>query len=254
MSEDLIVCDRVSRVYRSTVGQESLAIDNVSLSIRTGEFVCLVGPSGCGKTTLLNIIAGFILPTGGTVRLRDKVIKRPGPDRGVVFQEYSLFGWLTVRGNVEFGLRMAGTPANERQRIATHYLRLVGLEAAAARYPFELSGGMKQRVAIARALVTNPEVLLMDEPFAALDAMTRSSLQSELLSIWETERKTVVFVTHNIAEALYLGDRLIVMSPGPGRIQDEVVVPLARPRRRTSPAFNELYERLEKSLGVQAGD
>jgi NitT/TauT family transport system ATP-binding protein len=230
------------------------ALDEVSLTVRSGEFLCVVGPSGCGKTTLLNMIAGFIPPTDGSIRLRGKQISGPGPERGVVFQEYSLFGWLTVRDNVEFGLRMARMAAVERRQIADRYLAMVSLADVGSRYPFELSGGMKQRVAIARALVTNPAVLLMDEPFAALDSMTRSSMQSELMAICQAERKTVIFITHNIGEALYLADRVAVMSARPGRIIDEIWVSLPRPRRRTSAGFNDLYERIEQLLGVHVAE
>jgi NitT/TauT family transport system ATP-binding protein len=203
---------------------------------------------------LLNMIAGFISPTEGSIRLHGKEISGPGPERGVVFQEYSLFGWLTVRDNIEFGLRMARMPSAKRREIADHYLAMVSLGDVGSRYPFELSGGMKQRVAIARALVTNPAVLLMDEPFAALDSMTRSSMQSELRAICQAERKTVIFITHNIGEALYLADRVVVMSTRPGRIIDEICVRLPHPRRRTSAAFNELYERIEQRLGVQVAE
>jgi ABC-type nitrate/sulfonate/bicarbonate transport system ATPase subunit len=230
------------------------ALDEVNLTVESGEFLCVVGPSGCGKTTLLNMIAGFIPPTGGSIRLRGKQILGPGPERGVVFQEYSLFGWLTVRDNVEFGLRMARMPTAERRKITDRYLTMVRLADVGSRYPFELSGGMKQRVAIARALVTNPALLLMDEPFAALDSMTRGTMQSELMTICQAERKTVIFVTHNISEALYLADRVVVMSARPGQVVDDICVRLPRPRKRTSAAFNDLYERIEQLLGVQVAE
>jgi NitT/TauT family transport system ATP-binding protein len=235
-------------------GETIQALDEVSLTVESGEFLCIVGPSGCGKTTLLNMIAGFILPTDGSIRVRGKQISGPGPDRGVVFQEYSLFSWLTVRDNVEFGVRMARVAAAERRQTADHYLAMVRLADVGLRYPFELSGGMKQRVAIARALATNPAVLLMDEPFAALDSMTRSSMQSELTAICQAERKTVIFITHNIGEALYLGDRVVVMSARPGRVIDDISVLLPRPRRRTSAAFNDLYARVEQLLGVHVAE
>ncbi|MCO5157495.1 MAG: ABC transporter ATP-binding protein [Aquamicrobium sp.] len=226
------------------------ALAAVDLTIQENEFLCLLGPSGCGKTTLLNLIAGFISPTTGRISIEGAPISKPGPDRGVVFQDYSLFGWLTVRGNVEFGPRMAGISAKERRELADYYLSLVGLTKFAEKYPFELSGGMKQRVAIARSLVTKPRVLLMDEPFAALDAMTRSTLQSEVLDIQRAEKKTVVFVTHNIGEAIFLADRIVVMSPHPGRVQEVINVDFPRPRTRTTSSFNELYEHLENSIGV----
>jgi NitT/TauT family transport system ATP-binding protein len=250
-AKEIIVCEDASRIFRTTLGDETWAVKNVFLSIGAAEFVCLLGPSGCGKTTLLNLIAGFLRTTEGRIYLEGEEVRGPGPDRGFVFQEYTLFRWLRVRANVEFGLRMLRMPASQRKEIIDRYLRMVGLQDMEDKYPFELSGGMKQRVAIARALVMNPQVLLMDEPFAALDAMTRSSLQRELLSIWESEKKTIVFVTHNIAEAIFLADRICVMSPQPGRITTEVVVDLPRPRSRTATGFNQIYERLEKCVGMQ---
>ncbi|MEC5383550.1 ABC transporter ATP-binding protein [Aurantimonas sp. C2-6-R+9] len=249
MALEFIKSEQVSRDFQ-TVGGVIQALATVNLTIRENEFLCLLGPSGCGKTTLLNLIAGFIPPTSGKISIEGTPITKPGPDRGVVFQDYSLFGWLTVRGNVEFGPRMAGTSVKERRELADYYLSLVGLTKFAEKYPFELSGGMKQRVAIARSLVTKPHVLLMDEPFAALDAMTRSSLQSEVLDIQRAEKKTVVFVTHNIGEAIFLADRIVVMSPHPGRIQEVIDVDFPRPRTRTTSSFNELYERLENTIGV----
>jgi NitT/TauT family transport system ATP-binding protein len=226
----------------------------LSLSIKPGEFVCVLGPSGCGKTTLLNILAGFVIPSRGEVRINGERIAGPSSERGVVFQDYSLFPWLTAQANVEFGLRMAGRPARERRQAADALLDLVGLPEAGAKYPFELSGGMKQRVAIARALATHPALLLMDEPFAALDAMTRASLQGRLIEIQQQEAQTILFVTHNIAEALLLGSRLIVMSPNPGRIIEDIAIDLPRPRRRTSPAFNELYDHVVRSIGLETAE
>jgi NitT/TauT family transport system ATP-binding protein len=250
----VIRCERLSRTYRLTSGETVHALQETSLSVPSGQFLCVVGPSGCGKTTLLNMIAGFIAPSSGSIMLRGEPIFGPGPERGVVFQEYSLFGWLTVRDNVEFGLRMAQIPAAERRGTVDRYLAMVGLGDVGGRYPFELSGGMKQRVAIARALAINPAVLLMDEPFAALDSMTRSSMQSELTAICQAERKTVIFITHNIGEALFLADRVVVMSSRPGRIVDDIPITMPRPRRRTTPTFNELYERIERLLGVEVAE
>ena len=250
----LLVLDGVSHGYRSTQGVSSIAVENVSLTIHAGEFVCLLGPSGCGKTTLLNMVAGFLAPTKGQVRMSGNRIDGPSPERGVVFQDYSLFPWLTVEANVEFGLQMARVKRAERRERAQHYLKMVGLQDAGGRYPFELSGGMKQRVAIARALATNPDVLLMDEPFAALDAMTRATLQSELLAIHESERKTIIFVTHNIGEALNLGTRAIVLSPNPGRVVKDIEIDVPRPRRRVSARFNELYQELADSIGVDMSE
>jgi NitT/TauT family transport system ATP-binding protein len=249
----LISCVDLGHVYESGRGSAA-ALGNVSLSIDRGEFVCVLGPSGCGKTSLLNILAGFITPSHGDVRVGGERIAGPSSERGVVFQDYSLFPWLTAQGNVEFGLRMAGRPARERSEIAHDLLRLVGLPEAGAKYPFELSGGMKQRIAIARALAPRPSLLLMDEPFAALDAMTRNSLQLKLIEIHRQERPTILFVTHNIAEALFLASRLIVMSPNPGHIVEDIRVDLPRPRRRTSASFNELYEHIARAIGLEAAE
>jgi NitT/TauT family transport system ATP-binding protein len=251
--QPLIVCDNLGHVYDSGRGQTS-ALENVALTINRREFVCVLGPSGCGKTTLLNILAGFVVPSHGDVRINGQQIDGPTPERGVVFQDYSLFPWLTAQANVEFGLRMAGRSASERRAVAGDLLRQVGLPDAGAKYPFELSGGMKQRVAIARALATRPALLLMDEPFAALDAMTRSSLQAGLIEIQKEGAQTILFVTHNIAEALVLGSRLIVMSPNPGRIVEDIAVDLPRPRRRTSPAFNALYDHVAGAIGLGAAE
>jgi NitT/TauT family transport system ATP-binding protein len=249
----LIVCDGVGHTYGSERGNTT-ALGNVSVTIRPGEFVCVLGPSGCGKTTLLNILAGFVAPSRGAVRIAGEPIAGPSSERGVVFQDYSLFPWLTAQANVEFGLRMAGRPPRERRLAAQALLELVGLPDAGTKYPFELSGGMKQRVAIARALATRPALLLMDEPFAALDAMTRSALQVRLIEIQQQQAQTILFVTHNIAEALVLGSRLIVMSSNPGRIVEDFAVDLPRPRRRTTPAFNELYDRVARSIGLETAE
>jgi NitT/TauT family transport system ATP-binding protein len=193
-------------------------LDDVSFNVEAGEFVALVGPSGCGKTTLLDLIAGLAKPDRGQILVNGKPVEGPGLDRGVVFQQYALFPWRTALGNIEFGLEAKGVPKAERNTRACEYLDLVGLAAFGDRYPHELSGGMKQRVAIARALSFNPDVLLMDEPFAALDAQTRETLQDELLRIWQRTGTTVVFITHSIDEAIYLGQRVLVMAAAPGRI------------------------------------
>lgn len=229
-------------------GREMEVLRDINLSIRENEFVCFVGPSGCGKTTLLRIIAGLEDPTTGTVTLSGEPIMGPGPERGMVFQEYSLFPWRTVLDNVAFGLELKGVPSEERRSRAREYLRMVGLERFEARYPHELSGGMKQRVAIARALVNDPRALLMDEPFGALDAQTRNVMQSELLRIWEERRKTVVFVTHSVDEAIYLADRIVIMSARPGRIKDVIEVDLPRPRKRTSIEVNQIRDRILSDL------
>lgn len=204
------------------------AIDDITLDVAPGEFLVLVGPSGCGKSTLLDLLGGLSDPTRGRILLDGNPIHGPGLDRGIVFQQYALLPWRTARHNIEFGLEAKGLPKNERRAVAQHYLELVGLDAFADRYPHELSGGMKQRVAIARSLAFDPEVLLMDEPFAALDAQTRESLQDELLRIWKATGKTIVFITHGIDEAIYLGQRVAVLTSRPGRIKTVVDVAIDR--------------------------
>ncbi len=213
------------------------ALLDITLDVHTNEFVCLLGPSGCGKSTLLNIVAGFIPPSEGRVLAYGAEITAPGADRGVVFQEYALFPWLTVQENVEFGPRLKGVAKAERRRLAEHYLDLVGLAAHRQKYPVQLSGGMKQRVAIARALANNPTVILMDEPFGALDAQTRELMQEELSRIQQVEHKTIVFVTHSIREAVFLADRVVVMTSSPGRIKEIVDIDLPEPRDKFSAAF-----------------
>lgn len=206
------------------------AVSTVDMHVKPGEFVSIIGPSGCGKSTLLNIIAGFVKPTSGKALFDGAPIRGPGSDRGVVFQQYSLFPWLTVRKNVEFGLKMKGTPASQRETQARTLLGLAGLLAFENHYPEQLSGGMKQRVGIVRALATSPQVLLMDEPFGALDAQTRTVMQEILTNMWQQFRISVLFVTHDIEESIFLSDRIYVMTARPGRIKAEIVVPLPRPR------------------------
>lgn len=201
------------------------ALEDISLDVRSGEFLALVGPSGCGKSTLLDLLGGLTTPTSGRILLDGRPITGPGRDRGIVFQQYALFPWRTAAENVEFGLDIAGLSATQRREIARHFLDLVGLSGFANRYPHELSGGMKQRVAIARSLAYDPEVLLMDEPFAALDAQTRETLQGELQRIWRATGKTIVFITHGIDEALVLGQRVAVMTSRPGRIKQVINIP-----------------------------
>ncbi|OLT54545.1 ABC transporter ATP-binding protein [Cellulosimicrobium sp. CUA-896] len=236
----------VSYSYRSSLPP---VMEHVDLSIRSGEFFVLLGPSGCGKTTILNQVAGFERPTAGEMLVAGERITAPGPDRAVVFQGHeSLLGWLTVRQNVEFPLKVAGVGTAERRRRGQHVLELVELAHQADKLPHELSGGMKQRVQIARGLVTDSRMLLMDEPFGALDAQTRASLQLELSSIWERERRTVLFITHDISEAVILADRVGVMSAGPRAYLHSVVdVDLPRPRRR-GPELNALVDRLEATV------
>ena len=219
----------VEKKYNTRKG-EVVALNGVDFDIRENEFICVIGPSGCGKSTLLNIIAGLLEPTSGQILVDGKPISGTGTDRGVVFQQYALFPWLTVKKNVEFGLKLKGLSKEECDTIAMKYLKMVELEKFADSYPKELSGGMKQRVAIARAYAMNPEVLLMDEPFGALDAQTRTQLQSELLKAWQEENKTCFFVTHDIEEAIVLATRVVIMSARPGRIKEVVDIDIPYPR------------------------
>jgi NitT/TauT family transport system ATP-binding protein len=226
------------------------AVHGVSFGIEASEFLCIVGPSGCGKSTLLNIMAGFLNPTGGEIRIGGAPVKGAGTDRGVVFQDFAqLFPWRTALDNVAFGLEMKGVPKAQREALALEQLRLVKLENFARAYPHHLSGGMQQRVAIARALAYNPAVLLMDEPFAALDALTRDEMQRLLADVWRTTRKTVIYVTHNVAEAVYLADRVVVMTPHPGTVKTEVAVRLTRPRDPLSVEFLDYQKDLLQLLG-----
>jgi NitT/TauT family transport system ATP-binding protein len=219
------------------------ALLGFDIDVREGEFLSIVGPSGCGKSTFLNTILGLIKPDSGELRLRNRRIAGPGPDRAMVFQEFGLLPWRTVRHNVELGLELKGVAAATRRQVAKRFIEMVGLAGFEAHYPHELSGGMKQRVGLARALATDPDVLLMDEPFAALDAQTRDLMQMELLRIWQAARKTVLFVTHQIDEAIYLSDRVMVMTRRPGRAKQIFTIALPRPRdyeMRVTPAFNDL--------------
>jgi NitT/TauT family transport system ATP-binding protein len=239
----------VSLTYDTPAGSVP-GVAGVSFDMDVSEFLCLVGPSGCGKTTLLNIIAGFLSPTGGEIRIGGKAVTGHGMDRGIVFQDFAqLFPWRTALGNVAFGLEMKGVPKTEREEIALAQLKLVKLEKFAHAYPHHLSGGMQQRVAIARALAYNPAVLLMDEPFAALDALTRDAMQRLLAEVWRETRKTVIYVTHNVAEAVYLADRVIVMTPHPGKVKAEVAIALKRPRDPLSVEFLDHQKQLLAHLG-----
>jgi NitT/TauT family transport system ATP-binding protein len=228
--------------------EQIVALDGIDLEIGDDEFLTILGPSGCGKTTLLNIVAGFDQATSGDVRLDGEAILKPGPDRGVVFQEYALFPWLTVEQNIEFGLRERRVAKAQRRTRVRDQIASVGLSGFERRYPQELSGGMRQRVAIARALVNDPKILLLDEPFAALDAQTRTLMQEELLRVWSAARRTAIFITHNIEEAILLGDRVVVMTARPGRIKEIVTVNLPRPRDVTSAEFNETRRRIALML------
>jgi NitT/TauT family transport system ATP-binding protein len=226
-----LVLRGLSKTYFDAyAGAHVSAVEDVSLTVQESEFVSLVGPSGCGKTTLLNMIAGFVAPSRGEILLDGRSVKGPGPDRGVVFQAFALFPWKTVLDNVAFGPKMRGVPRAERERIAREYVALVGLTGTEGRYPAELSGGMQQRVGVARALANRPDVLLMDEPFASVDAQTRMTLQEELTRIWQDRRPTIVFVTHDVEEAVFLANRVVVLSRAPGRVVAELPVELPRPR------------------------
>ncbi|MBJ6724381.1 ABC transporter ATP-binding protein [Geomesophilobacter sediminis] len=218
---------------RGEAARDFVALKDINLEVRKGEFLVLVGPSGCGKSTLLDILAGLAHPNSGDVLIDGKRITGPALDRGIVLQGYALFPWRTVRKNVEFGLEIKKVPKSQRREISDRFIKLVGLEGFADRYPHELSGGMKQRVAIARALAYDPEVLLMDEPFAAVDAQTRENLQDELLRIWEETGKTIIFVTHSIEEAAFLGDRVAVLTANPGTLREIVKIELPRPRHNS---------------------
>jgi NitT/TauT family transport system ATP-binding protein len=234
--------DNVVKKFNTRNG-EMVALNGVSMDIHTNEFVCVVGPSGCGKSTLLNIIGGLATPTSGKVYVDDKEVDGPGPERGIVFQQYALFPWLTVEKNVQFGLKLQGKSQAECEEITQKYLKMVDLEQFAKAYPKELSGGMKQRVAIARAYAVNPEVLLMDEPFGALDAQTRTQLQTELLETWEKEKKTCFFITHDVEEAIILAQRVVIMCARPGRVKDIVDIDIPYPRNQETkmlPRFLEL--------------
>jgi len=232
-------------------GETVQAVKSVSLNVQPGEFVSLIGPSGCGKSTLMNAVAGFIKASGGVLTLDGGAIDGPGSDRGVVFQQYSLFPWMTVRKNVEFGLRMKGVSPSQRETQARTLLGLAGLLAFENHYPSQLSGGMKQRVGIVRALATGPQVLLMDEPFGALDSQTRSVMQEILTNMWQRLRLSVLFITHDIEEAIFLSDRIYVMTARPGRIKAELKVPLPRPRRAEmmdTPEFTAMLRSIKKLL------
>jgi len=236
-----------------TPGGRVPGVQDVSFSLEASEFLCIVGRSGCGKTTLLNILAGFLTPADGEIRIGGKAVAGHGPDRGVVFQDFAqLFPWRTALENVAFGLEMKGVPKGEREAIALKQLQLVKLEKFARSYPHHLSGGMQQRVAIARALAYSPTVLLMDEPFAALDALTREEMQRLLADVWRETRKTVIYVTHNVAEAVFLADRVVVMTPHPGTVKAEVPIRLPRPRDPLSVEFLEYQKELLRHLTEQA--
>ena len=251
-STSQVSVEHVSKLHFSMAGEPLLALLDVTFCVENNEFFSIVGPSGCGKTTLLNLLAGFEQPTRGELRVGGELITEPGWKRAVVFQEYALFPWYTVAQNIRYGLRRKRVPEDEQRRIVDHYVGLVGLRGFEQRYPRELSGGMRQRVSIARALAVNPSVLLMDEPFAALDIQTREYMQDELLKIWQREPKTVIFITHSIDEAIKLSDRIAIMAPRPGRIAEIKSVDLPRPRDPTDPTMVHLAAEVKNWLRRQA--
>ncbi|MCX5465422.1 MULTISPECIES: ABC transporter ATP-binding protein [Alcaligenes] len=252
----MIELDGVGKTFNTRQGRSHTALQDIALSIPAGRFVSILGPSGCGKSTLLYMLGGFESCSSGQIRVKGKPITGPGPDRGPVFQEYALFPWKTVLGNVAYGMREQGMPKAQAEQRASEWLDKVKLGPYAAFYPRELSGGMRQRAAIARTLAYEPDILLMDEPFGALDAHTRVTLQTELLSLWEQLRNTVVFVTHGVDEAVFLSDTVIVMTGSPGRIKEVVEIDLPRPRVRSellrNPVYQETIIRLEQSLMAEA--
>jgi ABC-type nitrate/sulfonate/bicarbonate transport system ATPase subunit len=251
-----LVIDNVSRIFPAVRGgTPTRALEPTNLSVADNDFVTILGPSGCGKSTLLRMVAGLDTPTTGRILLDGKAITGPGADRGMVFQSYTLFPWLTVSENISFGLRERGISQRKRNDIAKQWLEKVGLTSFANHFPKQLSGGMQQRTAIARALANDPKILLLDEPFGALDNQTRALMQELLLGIWERERKTVIFVTHDIEEAIFLASRVVVMSARPGRIKADIPVDLPHPRHytiKTSPAFSALKARLTEEIRVEA--
>jgi ABC-type nitrate/sulfonate/bicarbonate transport system ATPase subunit len=243
-----ITVDHVTKRFESNNENKSVALEDVSLEIQDNEFVSIVGRSGCGKTTLLNMIAGLLQPSDGEIRIDGQPVNEPGPDRGMVFQHSALFPWMTAIDNIQFGPRNRGVARSESLQQAQELIDLVRLSGFEKKYPRELSGGMQQRVAIARALANDPDILLMDEPFGALDELTRSEMQQELLRIWQVKKKTVIFVTHSIMEALFLSDRVVVLSPHPGRLRAQIIVEQPRPRQRSSPEFMALYEEVHDAI------
>lgn len=243
----VIECRGISKSFHSA-GADKQVIANIDLMVRENEFLVILGPGQCGKTTLINLLAGLEQPTAGDIFLKGKTVKNPGPERGVVYQTTALFPWLTVMGNVEYGPKMCGIKKEVRQRTAQHFIDLVGLQGFEDQFPVKLSGGMQQRVGIARAYANGPVVLLMDEPFGHLDAQTRYLMEGEIIKIWEQEKKAVVFVTNNIEEALFLADRIVLLSSCPAKISREYCITLPRPRAYTDPAFLALREEITQNL------
>jgi len=256
-----VTVNDVTQIYVSDAGEEVVALERTNTVVKPGEFVCIVGPSGCGKSTLLKIIAGFLKPTSGKILLNDEEIRGPGSDRGVVFQHANLYPWKTVLENIELAGRFAGVEKKQRRKNAEYYLDLVNLSEFGGKKPYELSGGMQQRAQIARVLAGSPEILLMDEPFGALDALTRETMQEELLRIWRRDRKTVFFITHSVDEAVLLGTRVWVMSARPGRILEDIPVQIGDPyadsldlgQLRGEKRFHELREHISDSIYAAQG-
>lgn len=253
-SRSQVVVSQAGLVYKPPFGRPVQALQDVSLDVRDGEFIALLGPSGCGKSTLLYLIGGFISVTEGRITIDGAQVKGPGPDRGIVFQHFALFPWKTVKGNISYGLKIAGLPREEREARTQKFIDLVGLNGFEDSYPSQLSGGMKQRAAIARTLALEPKILLMDEPFGALDAQTRGVLQEELLAIWRRTRKTIIFVTHDVQEAVYLADRIAVMSPRPGRIRCVIDNNFDKfdPKVHKNPVFIERVDEIWRLLKSEA--
>jgi NitT/TauT family transport system ATP-binding protein len=239
--------EHVTKEFRSSNGPMT-AIDDISMDVRDSEFLCIVGPSGCGKSTLLRMIAGLDAPTGGRILIDGRPVNGTSPKVGFVFQEYTLFPWRTVEKNVEFGLELKDVPPEKKREIAARYIDMVGLSKFRGSYPHQLSGGMKQRTAIARTLAVGPEILLMDEPFGALDAQTRNILQEQLLEIWQKEKIKILFVTHSVDEAVFLADKVAIMTARPGQIKEVVDIDIPRPRIRTNPEVNSIRDGILKSL------
>jgi NitT/TauT family transport system ATP-binding protein len=255
-SDKIVVRDLLLEYHNEERREHHVAVRDLNLEVRDKEFLCVVGPSGCGKSTLIAAIAGFLQPRAGTLTMDGKAIAGPGADRGVVFQEYALLPWKRVIDNVALGLKFKGIKRSERHAVARRYLEIANLADAAAKFPHELSGGMKQRAAVARTLANEPDVMLMDEPFAAVDAQTRMSLQEELVRIWERSHVTVLFVTHAVEEAVFLADRVIVLTPGPGRVKATIDVPIPRSRRNwaTLSADPEFIRLRDQVLALVRGD
>src|SRR3954453_2092500 len=238
----IIEIESVSQVFQTSARKDHVALSDISLAIDEGAFVSILGPSGCGKSTLLYVVGGFVSPTSGSAKIKGRTITGPGPDRGPVFQEFALFPWKTVLGNVMYGLKQQGVAKAQAQARVRELLAMVHLSGYESFYPKELSGGMKQRVAIARTLAYQPSILLMDEPFGALDAHTRTRLQNDLLAIWERDRKTVLFVTHSVEEAVFLSDRVVMIPRSPGRVKEIIPIELPRPRDRTTLLLDRRYQ------------